>query len=271
MRLSRPPFPPEHGSWALLACAIVLGVGSAPSPGGATATMLVVAAFSANMGRAALMAAMRRRDEAHARPWALIWAGLGLAAAIGLLVEFGTYRLLWLVPVAGLVVVGHVGLSRIRTTRRFDRTLAGELMGALGIGLLAPAAYVASGGPMGPTVGLVWLAAAAQSASGILHVRAIIGSLTSRSRAAPARIRPAVPMSAVYHLMLALGLIVLWRLVGPPAAIGFAVAYAPLILRSILGFRRRSVAPRFTRIGIAETMLSLWCAGWTAAALRGVL
>ncbi len=290
MRLTPPPFPPEHGSWALLACAIVIGSGAGPSPTAVTTALLALAAFAANMGRGALAAAVRRRADPHAASWLWLWGVAAAASVLGLIVEFGDYRLLWLMLPAGLIVVGHVGMGRIKATRRFDRTLVGELLGALGIGLLAPGAYFAAGGSKWEAAGLVWLAAAVQSVSGILHVRAILGSLRSRKAAAEGRegqrgllalgSRLSALASSVYHGGLAMTLIAAWRLtaarngLGPmqgldPAALGALVtAYAPLIVRSAFGLRSRSVAPRFTRVGILETALSLWCAGWTAQALR---
>ncbi len=270
MRLSKPPFPPEHGSWALMASAVTIGTGAGPAPVALTTGLLVMAAFAANMGRGALAAAMRPRPGSDAASWAILWGGLALSTALGLLIEFGDWRLLLLAPVASLIVVAHVGMGRIKTTRRFDRTLAGELIGALGIALLAPASYLTAGGASVLGAGLVWLAACAQSVSGILHVRAIIGSLRLRKDGSTSPMHPSAAASAVFHVLLILALVGIWNLAPNRDATSAVVAYVPLLARSAFGLRRRTKAPHFTRVGIAETALSLWCAGWTAHALRSL-
>ena len=222
--------------------------------------MVVMAAFAVNMGRGALGAALRPRADGNAVSWALLWGAGALSIVLGLVIEYGEYRLLWVVPAAGLAVIAHVGMSRIKTTRRFDRTLAGELF--------APTAYFGAGGASYAGAGLIWLVAAAQSVSGILHVRAIIGSLRLNKEASPPPIHGSAVISAMYHGLVLVGLMGVGHAVPDRTAAFALVAYVPLLVRSVFGFRRRTRAPQFTRIGIGETLMSLWCAGWTAAALQ---
>jgi hypothetical protein len=254
-----------------MACAIVIGAGTARSATPETVGLLAIAAVAANMGRAAFASILRRRPQPGAPLWAVVWSLVGLLAVAALLLRFGDRRLLWLSPTATVFALGHVGLSRFRTSRRLDRTLAGEAVGAMGVALLAPAAYVVSGGPTYAGAWFVWLGATAQSISGIVHVRAIVGSLRASRQPGSARLHPEAVLSAAYHAAMAASLAAFWITNADRTALALTVAYAPLIVRSAYGLLPRRKPPRFVRVGMVETALSLWCAGWTAAALGWVL
>jgi hypothetical protein len=63
-----------------------------------------------------------------------------------------------------------------------------------------------------------------------------------------------------------------WLVTSPgPASAWTATACAPLLVRALVGYRRLSpVLPRFTRVGIWETIWAAWFAAFAGAALRAL-
>lgn len=263
--MKAPPFPPEHGSWALLAAGLIVGAGAAPANDPIVIGLLAFALVAVNMGRAAITAATRRRHVPGAHWWAVNWALILFGTAAALIFEFGGGALLWLAPPAALFVGSQFLLSNLRLGRRLDRTLTGELLAATGLALSAPAAYIACRGASPSVGGLVWALAGIQSAGGVIHVKGMVSSLGARADGLTSLQVGAV----VYHAVLAAGLIAVWTFAPGPSARALIVAYAPLIARAWWGARRRSgPPPKFVRVGLFESALALWCASWTTVALR---
>jgi hypothetical protein len=153
----KPPIPKEHGSWAMLAVPLLLGVITAPAWHSRVIVLLVAALgfFLLRFPLATLVKTRRRRnsDRAYLWQWTAIYGAL-TALSGGWLVLVQT--LWWLVPLGllgGLLLLFHLWL----VARRQEMSVAGELAGIFGLALGAPMAYYAASGRLDGSAAALWL------------------------------------------------------------------------------------------------------------------
>ncbi len=153
----KPPFPKEHGSWAMLIVPLLLGLTIAPAWHWRVPVLLLAAlSFFLVRHPLALLVKMRKRaraKKAHLRRWAAVY-GVIIALSGGWLVF--VQGLWWLLPMGifgGLLLLYHLWL----VSRRQEMSVVGELAGTFGLALGAPMAYYTASGQLDGLALALWL------------------------------------------------------------------------------------------------------------------
>ena len=186
--------PTEHGAWSWLLVPFLTGalVGSLagnPAPfSGMALAFTLIGGLSAYMSRQPATALLRIRrgrgrkaDESLALAWTL---GFGIVAGLCLLGLLALNRIALVALILPFAAVLVMYLLAARSGRAAMRALSMELTGAVGLALMAPAAYIAATGAVDATTWKLWALLAMQNALGVLYVRVRLadthGRLASR-------------------------------------------------------------------------------------------
>jgi hypothetical protein len=259
--------PAEHGSWSWLLVPFFVGAAVAGiiagdnvrlallplvlTLGGGLCAFLVrqpaTAWLRIRQGRA------RRADEPLAAGWTL---GLALAAGLCLvgLLALGRTSLLWLVIPFAAVLLFY--LAAARSGRAGMRALRMELIGAVGLALMAPAAVIAATGRLSGPIWALWGLMGMQNALGVLYVRL---------RLADTHQQPAGRSIVVWGHAIGLAAV----------AIAGALAWVPLpaafpflgvLLRAVWAVRQSRPVLDVRRFGFTEVGVEVLSGAWIAAA-----
>ncbi|MFQ5738151.1 MAG: YwiC-like family protein [Acidobacteriota bacterium] len=224
---SYPPIPKEHGAWALLYgpfLVVLLAFGHLQAR-----TFLLVATLTAFFLAHEPLARLSRlaptaRTGARAtlwKRWVGLYAILGLLFSGLLLAFYGLWNLLPLGAGVALLLTLHLLLA----SKRKERTLAGELIGALGLTAGAPIAYYVLTEELDGTALLLWFLNLLYFVSGIFYVKMRLSRFMERNDAGQRTWN-----CVLYHLFLLLSLALLisqqWL-----SAIAIA-AFAPIVIRA---------------------------------------
>lgn len=163
--------PPEHGGWFLLLGPYLFGAVAAAEPNADLVVLLLfaLASYIARQPLTLLVKALsgrRARSDVYPALGAFCLTGLGAALLFGVLVLRGYAFLLWLGIPASIVMAWQLWL----VTRRRERQIGIELVGAGTLALAAPAAYWVSAGAMTTPGWWLWLLAWLYAASSIVYV-----------------------------------------------------------------------------------------------------
>lgn len=171
VRLRTVALPVEHGGWGFTLEPVVLGLALAPS---VPALLLAAATLGAFLARHPLRLVLsdRRRGRRFPRTRAaerfvLLYGGAAAAAFFGALLTAPDYT--FLLPLAAAAPLASVQV--VCDWRGVNRSLAGELAGALSMALVATAAASAYGWEAAPAWALSAYVAA-RAVPSILYVRA---------------------------------------------------------------------------------------------------
>ncbi len=248
--------PSEHGGWFLLLGPFLFGALTAAQPN-ADLLVLLVLSLAILIARHPLTLFVKalsgRRTKTDARPALLALGAVSLLAALLLLVLIlrGYAFLLWLGIPAGIVMAWQLWL----VTRRQERQLGIELVGAGTLALAAPAAYWVSIGAMTLTGWWLWGLAWLYAASSIVYVYL---RLEQRRWKEPKELRERVHegqrtlLYAGTSLAITLALALL-QLVPPLAPAPFALA----LLHFVYGITHPCVGVKPARIGIEQSLATL--------------
>jgi hypothetical protein len=192
--------PRQHGAWASLLSAYVLGI-AATGQLGLAPLLLLVALLAAFFGRQAGLLAVKLPASDPRRTgffsWTAFYVAAFFAAGVPLLTVWGLTRL---VPL-GAAAFAFLALTMVLERRRQAFTAFAETTGFIGLSLAAPAAEYAASGTFTTRTVAVGLMAAAYFVGSMLHVRYLLrsrpetlGSLGGRLRAGAAPV--------IFHLHL---------------------------------------------------------------------
>ncbi|MBK8482523.1 MAG: YwiC-like family protein [Proteobacteria bacterium] len=254
--LGPPPWPREHGAWAMLSAPLAMGI----ALGGPRArhAPLVFALLFAYLALAALRERLRplpSRDAAppsgsrqqalrqrHSR-WALIYAAATLACGAGLLVATPDLRLLALG--GGAATVLQLALIR----RGLDRSLPGSVLAIATLALACPAAYAVGRGVLDAQVWWTWGWTTCFFTGSLLFVRSLLRARgDARVAAASSAFHAAVsaiaallgqPLVALAFALATARTLVLWRRRLRPALIGGIEAANALAFTVLVVLARR--------------------------------
>ncbi len=256
--------PSEHGSWSLALTPFLTGAGVAaalaPPVGGVPLALCLLAALALFLARQPLSLWVRARrgkakraDGPPARGWSLLLLGVaGLAG--GGMVALGRGAILWLAVPAAAVLGITLAMSALLGPRR----PATELVGAAGLALAAPAAYVATCGRLDAGAWLVWAIATTHNAISVLYVRLRIDHRHER-----ASVMQAAVMVGAHALALIAALAAaLWSIIPPLVALPAAL----LLVRAIGVAVQQPLVTDVRRFGFVEMGLALAFAGLVIAA-----
>ena len=254
-RMGKPIVPKEHGAWAVLFGAFLVGLGVAGRMNlpvllllvGVTAAAFANGAFTILLRSATGPAHAIRRRRALA--WSLVYASLAVAALVPLLMVF---RMTFLIPFgmgAGLFLV----LRGLMVRGRGDRSLVGELTGTAGLTMVGPIAHAVAAGEVRLVGAVLWLLLFLFFSSGVFHVRARLQAWLAR-RKGGASASAAFARCLVYHvlLILVIPLLAILHILPWPALL----AFAPAVWRAAVGLRQDGVDLDLVRLGWSEVALS---------------
>lgn len=250
--------PRQHGAWSILLASYVLGVGCAGRWTTASLVLLAAALFGF-LARQAAVVFLRLPHGDERTAGVAVWGALyGVSAALAgyfLLLGFALWRLALLGVAAGFVFCLSAALER----KRLDKTLGGEVLGVLGLTLVAPAAAYAATGDFDLRTGALWFLAAGFFAATVVHVRYVMRRRRERAPSTQAA------ASLVCHGMLVAAAVALanQNLVPPLTP----VALLPAVARAVRAVGARSdarVAVR--RLGWAEVAVTTAFVGLTVLA-----
>lgn len=202
--------PAEHGSWSLLLTPFLIGAGLAvaaghPARGAAPAlalfALLALSAFLVRQPVSALLRVWRGRARREVAGLDVLWTVMLslLIAACGLaLIAMGRGALLIVAIPAGVALLVSLSIAALHK----PRGLALEIVGALGLALASPGAYVAVTGALDGGALAAWSLSAAHSLISVLYVRLRVATRRDRvSRGTRASV-------ALSHLLAFVGVLV---------------------------------------------------------------
>ncbi|UCC85892.1 MAG: YwiC-like family protein [Anaerolineales bacterium] len=244
--------PTEHGSWSWLLVPFFVGTAVATQVATQGHPFLLpvslalvggLCAFLMRQPAAAWLRIRRGRASRADEPLAAGWA-LGLGAVAGLclagLLMLGRAALLWLlIPFAGVLLLYLVAT---RSGRSVMRSLWTELIGAIGLALMAPAAVVAATGTLHSLGWALWGLMGIQNALGVLYVRL---------RLADTRQRPTNRNIALWGHLVGLSTVILAGLLGWVPVLA-ALPFAGVLLRAIWAVRQPRPVTDVRRFGFTE-------------------
>jgi hypothetical protein len=149
----KPPLPKEHGSWAMLALPLLIGLDIASSWRWQSllAVVAVVGLFLVRYPLETMIKTKKRTSMLMA--WSTIYAGLAIFAGSWLIV---IDRLFWLIPI-GLIGATLVLFRWRLAMRRQEMSAIGELSGIATLALGAPIVYYAASGQLDWSALVLWL------------------------------------------------------------------------------------------------------------------
>ncbi|MBI4551187.1 MAG: YwiC-like family protein [Candidatus Latescibacteria bacterium] len=271
MRLSRPPFPHEHGAWVMLYAPLVIVLAAVRPVAVLPSLFLILTVTSVFLGQYALRVFIRRRGPRLV----VAWLGVELTLlAAGLLPLLFVYRLTGLLAIGALAAALfglHTLLLYWPSRKRLDRSQWGETLAVGALALTAPAAYVVARGGLDPIAWSIWAACVLYFSSGIFYVNMLLSAARIRGEF-DARDRWRVGRDlVVYHVLLILVVGGASLAIGGWAAPLAALAYVPVLVRAFWGWATLSnELPPLTRVGLREVAYTLWFTGVFVAALRSM-
>jgi hypothetical protein len=193
-----------------------------------------------------------RADEPLAAGWSLGLAGVSALCLAGLL-ALGRVALLWLViPFAAILLV-YLGAARLG--RAGMRALWTELIGAVGLALMAPAAVIAVTGGLSGLAWAVWGLMGLQNGLGVLYVRL---------RLADTHGRPANRSIVLFGHAAGLGAVIVAGLMGW-VPLPVALPFAGVLLRAIWAVSRSRSVSDVRRFGFTEVGVEVLSGAWIVA------
>jgi hypothetical protein len=176
---------------------------------------------------------------------ALAFAAAGLAVTLPVL---DASRLPWLAAIG--VGGGVLTAASLRlVTARLDHALPGQTLGALGLPLTAPAAYVAGGGSDARTMLALWLLTATFFVWAVFYVRLKIEARSRRSSVASPSLQarfaaPTLALDVVFALVALLAVNV------GDLGLPVLLAFVPAAVQSAVGAARLRRPAVLKRVGI---------------------
>lgn len=258
--------PTEHGSWSWLLVPFFVGAavagpiaGSGDRLGWLPLALTLIGGLCAFLMRQPATAWLRIRQGRARRadkPLAAGWT-LGLAAAAGLCLAgslaIGRTALLWLVIPFAVVLLLY--LVAARSGRAGMRALWMELIGAVGLALMAPAAVIAATGRLNGLVWALWGLMGIQNALGVLYVRL---------RLADTHQRPSSRSSVFWSHASGLAAVVIAGLLGWTPLLA-AFPFAGVLLRAMWAVRQTRPVPDVRRFGFTEVGVEVLSGAWIAS------
>lgn len=254
MEIGRPIVPKEHGAWAVIYGAFLVGVGVAGRVTlpvvlllvGVTAAAFANGPFTILVRATPGQAAAEQKRRAFA--WFLLYAGAAGLAFGPLPILFG---MTFLLPF-GMGAAFFLLLRAILVWERDDRTLGAELVGMAGLTMVGPAAHAVAMGEVRPMGAVLWLLLFLFFASGVFYVRMRIHGMVAERRGQSSN--PAVRSCVLYHVLLfaVMPLLVMVRVIPWPVLL----AFAPALGRAAAGLRREETRLNVRRLGWSEVVVA---------------
>lgn len=249
----KPPIPHEHGAWAMLYAPLIIAVAVLGHYQLSVGLFLLAttAIFLAHEPLAVLVKLNPKRPSSpqifrQSKWWLAGYSALALAATLPLILS---YQRWYLVPF-GIVLVALLSAHIYLASKREERTMGGEFLGVISLTFTAPGAYYVVTGKLDGFCLLLWALNIVYFTSSIFYVKMRVSRFAKKKDAV------ALTWQCIgYHVLLV-------------AAIGFllwqgwitllaAIAFLPIVLRTLTGMKKEKGKLNLKRIGIAESVYTL--------------
>ncbi|MGE5850865.1 MAG: YwiC-like family protein [Candidatus Methylomirabilota bacterium] len=254
VEIGRPIVPKEHGAWAVIYGAFLVGVGVAGRVTlpvvlllvGVTAAALANGPFTILVRATPGEAAAERKQRAFT--WLLLYAGVAALAFGPLPIIFG---MTFLLPF-GMGAVFFLLLRAFLVREQDDRTLGAELAGMAGLTMVGPTAHAVAVGQVRPMGAVLWLLLFLFFASGVFYVRMRIHAMVAERRGKSSN--PAVRSCVLYHVLLfvVISSLVMIQVIPWPVLL----AFAPALWRAAAGLGRKATRLDVRRLGWSEVAVA---------------
>jgi len=234
--------PKEHGAWAMLLMPYLLGTLVAGWGAGRPSLLLLTSILTLFTASRPLELALRdRRSDAVAR--LVLYAGLGGATGVFLLIGYQRWALLPVAATAG----GALGAQLLLRRRRLDRTWPARLVSIAALSATGPAAYYAATGALDRRTLALWLIALLYSGASVFYVRLYYRPPSKQKGDAGERARRQMLVYLIVAVVVMAGAtIVGWF---PPLGV---VILIPLAAKLLMAWGKRDSRPSLKRIGMTE-------------------
>lgn len=249
VNIPKPIIPKEHGAWAVLFVPMIVGVGSTGLwPGRVLLLALSALATFASYVPARILlrdrffVAQGRERVQQARFWLIASFLLGLSFAVPLLMMGYWY----LLPFGAIGCIGFA--VNFGLTRRFPKTITGDLVSVFSLTLSAPAGYYVVLGVLDQTAFLLWLLNFLFFGCSVFYVHMKIRAASLRKEELTWGERMSLgKLNLIYHVaVLAIVSVLAWRHFTPELA---ALAFVPMAVHAIYGTSKLSSQIRFKNLG----------------------
>ncbi len=233
----RIPLPKEHGSWAMLAVPLMIGLAVA-AQWQWRSVLLIVAALGLFLLRFPVDTLIKTRKRPQAdRRWLIQWTVIyGSIAAIGggwLVLLDRLYALIGFGLIGGTLLVYHWWL----VDRREEMSASGELAGICGLAMGAPLAYYAATGLIDGTALMLWIVNALYFGGTVFYIKLKVRQqprLPAPDRVSERLVKARACLT--YQSVVLTIVIVLAALHDMPALI--VLAFVPMTLKVLIGATR---------------------------------
>lgn len=260
------PVPREHGAWFMLYLPLITVLFGLQASFG-FALLLCLTVTGGFLGQNTVVLLLRGRADQGAVLGGLIY---GFVFVTGSVLLLGVYHLIDLVYIGAPAALALLWLFiRSRLSRkRIDRTFSGEMLAIAGLTLTAPAAVVVAHGHLTQTAIGLWGVYVLFFASSVLYVKMRILAVQKKSGIT---FRDRLNLGSglmLYHVILFGNLFTFYvteSLIGQYLLIGFA----PIFVRAGIGWVTFSnVLPNLKRLGLIESVYTLWFSYWLITILH---
>jgi hypothetical protein len=268
-RIARPPFPHEHGAWAMLYSPLIIAVAAFPPIAWLPVTLLTIAVTGLFLARNAFSLIVRRRADTGTAFWLSAYLCAAAAAAYPLLISSYRADLLFIGIVAAGLLAVHTLLLLIPAQKRLDRSQWGEILAVGALTLTAPAAYIVVHGHLATPAWRLWISCTLFFSSSIFFVKMLLNAVKVKGAIGRRQRWQLGRNDIVYHSVLAIVIVAMVVLQRNATAVLAAAAYVPALVRAFTGWIRLSnKPPPIKRVGLAETAYAVWFTGLYLASLR---
>jgi hypothetical protein len=233
----RIPLPKEHGSWAMFAVPLIIGLAVA-GMWHWRVVLLILAALGLFMLRFPIDTVIKTRkrpqaDRAWLIRWAIIYGSIAVLCGGWLMIIDGLYALIGFGVIGAALLVYHWWL----VDRRQEMSVTGELAGIFGLAMGAPLAYYTASGQLAGTALALWIVNALYFGGTVFYIKLKVRQqprLPAPDRVSERLVKAKACLS--YQSMALTILIVLVALTGLPALV--VLAFVPMTLKVLIGATR---------------------------------
>jgi hypothetical protein len=267
LQIGRPPIPHEHGAWVMLYVPLCVGFLAAGGASGWQWAALIAAATGLFLSKEAAGLLLRRRAKAGAGIWLGAYVVMAGAGILPLLATSAALPLLLLGGIAAALFAIHSALLLVPAKKRLDRSVWGEMLGAIGLSLTGPAAWAIAKGSLDSTGWILWSACALYLSGAILYVKMWLEAVKQK-KVWNDGIRVDVGRNMLlFHGVLAAVLLYLAG-TGGPREVYLLAAFAPALIRASWGWARISPKlPNLKLVGVSESLFAIWFGIFASLAL----
>ncbi len=267
--MKRPPLPHEHGAWVILYAPLVITWAALGFAARLPSLLLLAAVTGLFLGRHALGLLLRRRGQKET--W--LWLGVYLAlAAAGVIPLFWVYHRWDLLTVGGLAAglfAVHALLLLLPARKRLDRSQWGEILAVGALALTAPAEYVVVTGHLDGMAWCLWASCTLYFSSSVFFVKMLLAAVKVKGPFGWRQRWSVGRDNVLYHLLMAVVIVGITLGHGGGGALLALCAFLPVIVRAGYGWARLSrTLPALRRVGLGETLYSLWFSLFFILSLR---